>query len=354
MLDAHQCFDRFAARDRTADGLFVGAVTSTGIFCRPGCPARIPKRENVRFYATAGEAMADGFRPCRRCQPLAAVPDIGLATVEALCRLIEADPAERLDLDTLAARAGYSPFHLQRRFKALVGLSPREYHAAIRSQAYRRALKSEGQATRAMHVAGYGSTSRVAGKDNPLGGVHPGRYARGGSGLSLSYVTMDTRFGPMLVAASDRGVAFLAFGPETRTLPELAAEFPHAQISASTAPSAAVAEWATAISAHLDGRRPDPRLPLDIQGTAFQQLVWSYLQQIPEGETRTYTEVAAAVGRPAAVRAAASACGANRVAVLIPCHRVIRGDGSLGGYRWGLPVKEALLVAERDRPSGAD
>lgn len=346
MLDAAACYDRFAARDRSADGLFVAAVTSTGIFCRPGCPARMPLPRNVRFYATGAEAMAQGFRPCRRCRPLALVPDVGLATIETLCRMIEADPAERLDLATLATRAGYSPFHLQRRFKALVGLSPREYHAAIRARAYRRALRTEPSATHAMHAAGYGSTSRVAGKDNPLGGISPGRYARGGADMELSYITIGTRFGPMLVAASDKGVAFLAFGEEETTLPELEAEFPRADIAPAAPDSAQLAAWADAISAHLDDRHPDPRLPLDIQGTAFQHLVWDYLRAIPRGETRTYTEVAAAVGRPAAVRAAASACGANKVSLLIPCHRVVRGDGGLGGYRWGLEVKRALLRDE--------
>lgn len=352
--DAAICYDRFAARDCAADGLFVAAVISTGVFCRPGCPARMPLRKNVRFYATAAEAMSAGFRACKRCRPLAAVPDIGLATVEALCRMIEADPATRIDLATLAARAGYSPFHLQRRFTALVGLSPRDYHAALRSRLYRRALRTEASATQAMYAAGYGSTSRVSGRDNPLGGVTPSAYARGGAMLTLSYLTLATRFGPMLVAASDRGVAFLAFGEEQTTLPELRAEFPHASITPADPDASETAAWGAAISDHLEGRKPDPRLPLDIQGTAFQQLVWNYLRAIPPGETQTYTQVASAVGRPAAVRAAASACGANKVSLLIPCHRVIRGDGGLGGYRWGLEVKRALLAAEGAHPGSLD
>lgn len=346
MLDLAECHARMAARDRSADGLFVAAVRTTGIFCRPGCPARMPRPENVGFYATAAEAMANGYRPCRRCRPLAAIPDIGLATVEALCRMIEADPAETLSLDTLGARAGYSPYHLQRRFSALVGLSPRDYHAAVRARLYRQTLRTEPTATAALHAAGYGSTSRVAGSANPLGGVTPSAYAKGGAMLSLSHLTVATRFGPMLVAASDKGVAFLAFGSEPVTLRELRAEFPKAAIHPADADGSEVAAWSAAVSDHLDGRRPDPRLPLDIQGTAFQALVWNYLRSIPAGETRTYTDVAAGVGRPAAVRAAASACGANKISLLIPCHRVIRGDGGLGGYRWGLDVKRALLAAE--------
>jgi AraC family transcriptional regulator of adaptative response/methylated-DNA-[protein]-cysteine methyltransferase len=336
----------FAARDHATDGRFVAAVTSTGIFCRPGCPARTPRPSHVRFYDSAGEAMAAGFRPCRRCLPLAAAPDLGLASVAAICRLIEERVADPLPLAELAAKAGYSPAHFQRRFTALVGLSPRDYHAALRARAYRRALRAEGSATAALHAAGYGSSARVAGDVGPLGGMTPTQYRRGGEDAQIAHVTIPTRFGALLVAATERGVAFTAFGAPETTLPELAAEYPRARLVAGDPQAGALADWAAAIDAHLEGRRPDPRLPLDVQGTAFQRLVWDFLLAIPAGETRTYTQVAAGVGKPAAVRAAASACGANRVSVLIPCHRVIRGDGGLGGYRWGLGVKRALLAAE--------
>lgn len=337
----------FAARDHRADGRFFAAVISTGVFCRPGCPARTPLPRNVRFYDSAADAMAAGFRACRRCHPLQAVPDLGLASVAAICRLIEARVAEPLPLAELAAHAGYAPSHFQRRFTALVGLSPRAYHAALRARAYRRALGSEASATAALHAAGYGSSARVAGAAGPLGGMTPSQYRRGGAGLALAHVTIATRFGPLLVAATGRGVAFVALGPPDVTLPALAAEYPQAQLVAAPADAGALAGWAAAIEAQLDGRAPDPRLPLDVQGTAFQRLVWDFLVTIPAGHTRSYAELAAGIGRPGAVRAAASACAANPVAVLVPCHRIICSDGGLGGYRWGLPVKRALLAAER-------
>ncbi|MFN3287684.1 MAG: methylated-DNA--[protein]-cysteine S-methyltransferase, partial [Sphingomonadaceae bacterium] len=189
-------------------------------------------------------------------------------------------------------------------------------------------------------------TARVAGPAGPLGGVTPGQYRRGGAGLELAHVTIATRFGDLRVAATDRGVAFVAFGSPEATLAELEAEFPAARLVAGCGDHPALGEWAAAIEAHLDGRRPDPRLPLDVHGTAFQRLVWDLLVSIPAGRTLSYAALAQAIGRPGAARAAASACAANRIALLIPCHRVIRGDGALGGYRWGLPVKRALLAAE--------
>ena len=348
MLNEDECWARFEARDRSAEGAFVAGVLTTGIFCRPACPARTPLRRNVRFLPRAADAMAAGFRPCRRCHPLHAVADVGLATVTALVRVIEAQPGETLDLTTLARRAGYSPGHFQRRFTAIVGLSPREYHAAVRARAYRRALREEPTATAALHRAGYGSTSRVAGTEGPLGGLTPTQYRKGGHAMRLDWTTIETTYGPLTLAASARGLAFACFGAHAEA--ELRAEFPHAELAAAKPEAGSLADWAVALGDHLAGRRPDPRLPLDIQGTAFQRLVWEYLTTIPRGETRTYTEVAAAVGKPAAVRAAASACGANNVSLLIPCHRVIRGDGGLGGYRGGIGVKRQLLADEAAAP----
>ncbi len=348
MLDQDECWVRFAARDRSAEGAFVAGVLTTGIFCRPACPARAPLRRNVRFLANAADAMAAGFRPCRRCQPLQAVADVGLATVTALVRVIEDGVADALDLKTLASKAGYSPAHFQRRFTAIVGLSPRDYHAAVRARAYRHALREEPTTTAALMRAGYGSTSRVAGVSGPLGGLTPTQYRHGGKAMRLDWTTMDTVHGPLTIAASERGVAFVCFG--THAEGEMRAEFPHAELIAATPEAGALAAWSEALAAHLAGHRPDPRLPLDIQGTAFQRLVWDYLTTIPRGQTRTYTEVAAAVGHPAAVRAAASACGANNVSVLIPCHRVIRGDGGLGGYRGGIDIKRRLLADEAGAP----
>ncbi len=327
--------------------MFVACVLTTGIFCRPACPARMPLRRNVRFMAGVADAMTAGFRPCRRCLPLRAVADVGLATVAALVRVIEDGAADTLDLATLSAKAGYARSHFQRRFTAIVGLSPRAYHAAVRAKAYRRALREEPSATAALTRAGYGSTSRVAGVNGPLGGLTPTQYRAGGRAMRLDWTSMETVYGPLTIAASERGVAFVCFGAHAEA--EMRAEFPHAELVEATPDTGALAEWSSALAEHLAGRRPDPRLPVDVQGTAFQRLVWNYLTTIPRGETRTYTEVAAAVGRPAAVRAAASACGANNVSMLIPCHRVIRSDGGLGGYRGGVEVKRRLLVDEAGR-----
>ena len=344
MMNEDECWARASARDKSAEGRFVMGVLTTGIFCRPGCPARMPHRRNVRFLADAGAAMAAGFRPCRRCRPLHAVADVGLATVAALARVIEDAPADALPLELLAAKAGYAPSHFQRRFRAIVGLSPRDYHAAIRARAYRRALAEEPSATAAMMRAGYGSTSRVAGVDGPLGGLTPTQYRNGGKGMTLHWTTIETAYGPLTLAASERGLAFACFGAHAEA--EMRAEFRAAELMPAAPDAGALGGWAQALAEHLAGNRPDPRLPLDIQGTAFQRLVWNYLTTIPPGETRTYTQVAAAVGKPAAARAAASACGANNVSFLIPCHRVIRGDGGLGGYRGGVEVKRRLLADE--------
>ena len=339
-----ECWSLTARRDRTAEGRFVIAVMTTGIFCRPGCPARTPNRANVRFLLDARAAMAAGYRPCRRCHPLHAAADIGFATVAALARTIEEAPADALPLAVLARKAGYSASHFQRRFRAIVGLSPRDYHAAVRARTYRRALREEPSATAAMTRAGYGSTSRVAGADGPLGGLTPTQYRLGGAAMTLHWVTITTAYGPLTLAASERGLAFACFGAHAEA--ELRAEFAAATLLSAAPGRDDLAAWGTAIADHLAGNRPDPRLPLDIQGTAFQRLVWTYLTTIPRGETRTYTQVAAAIGRPAAVRAAASACGANNISFLIPCHRVIRGDGGLGGYRGGTEVKRRLLADE--------
>ncbi len=344
MLNQDECWARFEARDRTAEGTFVAGVITTGIFCRPACPARMPHRRNVRFLAHARDAMAAGFRPCRRCHPLHAVADVGLATVTTLARVIEDAAGDMLDLNTLAAKAGYSPAHFQRRFTKIVGLSPRDYHGSVRARLYRRALREEPSATAALHRAGYGSTSRVAGVDGPLGALTPTQYRNGGKAMRLDWTTMDTIYGPLTLAATERGLAFACFGAHAEA--EMRSEFPHAELAEATPDAGALAEWGVALADHLAGRRPDPRLPLDIQGTAFQRLVWDYLTTIPRGETRTYTQVAVAIGKPAAVRAAASACGANNVSFLIPCHRVIRGDGGLGGYRGGVEVKQRLLADE--------
>lgn len=279
-------------------------------------------------------------------------------TLRALCRRIEAEVARapeerRLDLAALARAADLSPWHLQRRFKALVGVSPRQYAEACRLRLLRAGLRGAPSVTDAIHAAGYGSGSRVYERTATRLGMTPGEYRRGGQGLDIAWAMARTAHGLLLMAATDRGLCSVQLGATRTTLLEgLRAEFPAARIAARPCPAgAALAGWLAALRAHLAGHAPAPELPLDIRGTALQMQVWQFLAAIPAGEVRTYAEVAQALGRPRAVRAVANACARNRIALLIPCHRVIRSDGGLGGYRWGLERKAALLHAEGARPA---
>ncbi len=275
-----------------------------------------------------------------------------LDRISALCRYIETHLDESLTLDHLASRAGLSRFHLQRRFKAVTGVSPRQYIEALRLRRFKSGLRDEAAVTDAIFDAGFGSASRLYERTAAHLGMTPGQYRAGGKGVSLSYAVEQTELGPLLMAASDRGLCFVQFGEtEQALLEQLASEFPQASITSMPASSAAqFSAWMQALSAHLQGRAPAVGLPLDLRGTAFQHRVWTYLLSIPAGELRSYTEVAEGIGSPRAVRAVASACASNRVGVIVPCHRVIRGDGSLGGYRWGLDRKRALIDAERRMP----
>lgn len=275
-----------------------------------------------------------------------------LDRISALCRYIETHLDESLTLDHLAGQAGLSRFHLQRRFKAVTGVSPRQYIEALRLRRFKSGLRDEAAVTAAIHDAGFGSASRLYERTAAHLGMTPGQYRAGGKGVGLSYAVEQTELGLLLMAASDRGLCFVQFGDsEAGLLEQLASEFPQASIApmpASSAPQ--FSAWMQALSAHLRGRAPAVGLPLDLRGTAFQHRVWTYLLSIPAGELRSYTEVAEGIGSPRAVRAVASACASNRVGVIVPCHRVIRGDGSLGGYRWGLDRKRALIDAERRMP----
>lgn len=272
--------------------------------------------------------------------------------IEALCRYIDANPEQPLTLAALAEHARLSPFHLQRRFKALTGVTPRQYAQAARLRLLKSGLRADGASvTAAIHAAGYGSASRVYEQVATHLGMTPGEYRAGGRGARISYAASESALGWLLMAATDRGLCFVQFGGSEAALVErLRAEFPQAQIDAMAEPSRPqFAAWMAALNAQLSGAQAaaGATLPLDLRGTAFQMKVWDYLLKIPSGELRSYTEVAAAIGHPNAVRAVASACAANRVGVLVPCHRVIRGDGGLGGYRWGLERKRALIDAER-------
>lgn len=347
-LDEEQCWQAVAARDRGRDGEFVFAVKTTGVFCRPSCGARLPLRKNVAFYASNAAAAAAGFRPCKRCRPTEFAD--GAARVAELCAYIRAnaDSGDKLGLEELARVAGLSKSHLQRVFRAAVGVSPRQYVEACRLGALKRELRGGESVTDAIYAAGFGAASRLYERVDSRLGMTPRQYGQGGQGLAISYTVMKSRFGLLLLAATDRGLCFVELGEDEQEMAAaLRREFPRARIAAAATPSSPQLEsWKEALEKHLEGQAPQPELPLDVRASAFQFQVWSYLQTIPRGEVRTYAEVAAAIGHPKAVRAVGSACGKNPTALVVPCHRVIRGDGGLGGYRWGEERKRQILEAE--------
>ena len=333
------------AHDRSADGLFVYAVRSTGVYCRPSCPSRRPRRDRVTFFETPADARAGGFRECRRCRPDGTpAPDPWIDKIRRACVYlsnVDGHPS----LATLAARIGGSPYHLQRNFRRLVGVTPREYADACRLRKVKRRLRGGADVTGALFEAGYGSSSRFYERAAPKLGMTPSTYRRGGAGMHIRYTIVESALGRLLVASTSRGVCAVAMGSSDAELERaLAREYPSATIAADRG---VLAKWTNAILAYLDGRRPRLDLPLDVQATAFQWQVWQALAAIPYGETRTYRDVAAAIGRPRAVRAVARACATNPVALAIPCHRVVPADGSAGGYRWGAARKKMLLSTER-------
>jgi len=330
----------FAERDRSQDGQFVVAVTTTRIYCRPSCPARRPRPENVLFFADEAGARAAGFRPCKRCKPDEAARDKDAvrAAIDAI-RRAEAP----LSLSEIAAVAGYSPAHFQRVFKRATGLSPSAYARALREERARDALSREERVSDAIYDAGFEASSRFYGAMKGKLGMTPSAWARGGEGVAIRWAVAETSLAPMLVAASDKGVCRLAFNEGEE---ELRRRFPRATLSEGGEEFAALL---ARVVAAVETPGMDDDIPIDVQGTAFQEAVWRELRKIPPGETRSYSEIAAATGRPGAVRAAGSANGANNVAVLIPCHRVVRSDGSVGGYAYGSAIKEELLRRERRR-----
>jgi AraC family transcriptional regulator of adaptative response/methylated-DNA-[protein]-cysteine methyltransferase len=333
------------ARDRASDGAFVFAVRSTRIYCRPSCPSRRPHRDRVEFFLTPAAAEAAGFRACRRCRPHDAVkPDPWVEKIRRASVYL-ANVDGHPSLAALAARLGGSPYHLQRNFKRIVGVTPREYADACRLRTVKRRLRDGAAVTNAMVDAGYGSSSRFYERGAAKLGMPPSTYRRGGAGVQIKYAVVDSPLGRLLVAATSKGVCAVAMGASDRALERgLAEEYPTAALEPD---QGALAHWTRLILAHLAGRRPRLDLPLDIQATSFQWQVWNALGSIPYGETRSYAEVAAAIGRPRAVRAVARAIAANRVAVAIPCHRVVPSAGGTGGYRWGTGRKRALLATER-------
>lgn len=329
-------------RESQADGAFFYAVKTTGVFCRPSCASRQPRRENVAFFTDAAAARDAGFRDCKRCQPGGLPRE--LAIVNRACAVLDADPQQRLTLAQLSDAVHVSPFHLQRLFKRVVGVSPRQYQAAQRGTALRDALQSGSDVTRATLDAGFGSPSRMYDSASAELGMAPSAFRRKGAGLIVRYACASTSLGFVLVAATDKGICKIGFGDDEATLTDdLRGEFANADLRED---AAQLAPFIAQIDAYLRGSRQDFDLPLDIAATAFRQRVWDALRRIPYGETRSYSDIAEAVGSPRAVRAVASACATNPVALAIPCHRVVQKGGALAGYRWGLPRKAALLDNE--------
>jgi AraC family transcriptional regulator of adaptative response/methylated-DNA-[protein]-cysteine methyltransferase len=336
------------ARSAEAEGRFVYAVKSTGVFCRPTCPSRRPRPGQVRFFDDAAAAERAGFRACLRCKPQGARPVTdGARAVAKAAAYLRARADETVALPDLAALTGLSPSHLQRAFTAHTGVSPREFQAACRAERFRESLRQGRDVTTATYEAGYGSPSRVSAHKPTGAGLTPAAYRKRGDGVAIGYAVVPCSLGRLLVAATPAGVCAVRLGSADRPLvDELRREFPKAEVSETSPPAA----WTRAIARAVDGvPGAVPGVPLDVQGTAFQWKVWKALQAIPAGQTRTYAEVAAAVGKPDAVRAVAGACARNPVAVVVPCHRVVPKAGGLGGYRWGVNRKRTLL--EREEPA---
>lgn len=327
-------------RDRSFDGRFVTGVLSTGIYCRPSCAARHPARRNVRFFADGAAARAAGLRPCKRCLPDEVTRD-ERAVLAAIAAIKAA--GQPLALAALAEEAGYSPSHFQRVFTRHTGLSPATYARALQAERAANALSDEDNVTGAIYAAGYSAPSRFYEATQGRLGMAPSAWANGGKGAVIRWAVVDTTLGPMLVAATDKGVCRVSFNEGREALER---RFPNAKLAEGGADFAQLVEQ---VVAAVERPGDFAHIPLDVKGTAFQEAVWQELRRIPAGETRTYAQLAAAVGRPKAVRAAGSANGANNVAVLIPCHRVIATGGGLGGYAYGLDIKRALLDRERDR-----
>lgn len=334
------------ARDSRYDGRFVYAVQSTRIYCRPSCPSRRPSRHNASFFESPAEAERAGYRACLRCEPAAGGATAIARAVDETRRYLERHTDRTVPLAELALRAGLSVSHLQRSFKRLVGVSPREYQDASRLHRFKTRLRSGDTVSRATYEAGFGSSSRVYERANGMLGMTPASYRRGGAGMVVRYTIADAPLGRVLVATTDRGVCAVELGATNADVERaLRADFPNATIECD---DEGHATWVRAVLDRVrDPQRvPQYHVPLDVFGTAFQRQVWKALLDIPLGERRSYGEVAAAIGRPGATRAVARACATNRVAVVIPCHRVIRAGGALAGYKWGVDRKRRLLEDE--------
>jgi AraC family transcriptional regulator, regulatory protein of adaptative response / methylated-DNA-[protein]-cysteine methyltransferase len=338
-------WEALMGRDSRMDGFFFYAVVSTGVYCRPSCPSRRPRRVNVVFFREREAAERAGFRPCLRCKPdtpIGAHPHAEL--VKRVCRYIETNLDAPLTLGAVGRRLGVSPFHLQRTFKSLTGITPRAYADACRLEVMKAGLRRGDSVTRAMVDAGYSSSSRLYERTASQLGMAPRQYRNRAAGVVIRYAVVDTALGKLLVAGTEKGVCAIRLG-DTRAALEKALREEFAQARLEHAPQS-IEPWTERLRDHLAGNPAQPDLPLDIQATAFQRLVWEHLRTIPRGQTESYSEVARRVGRPTAARAVARACASNPVALAIPCHRVVREDGELGGYRWGIGRKRRLLEME--------
>lgn len=337
-------------RDASHDGEFVYGVTSTGVYCRPSCPSRRPSRANARFFDTPQAAEHGGFRACLRCRPRQdKAASATVAGVETARAYLDANADRAVSLAELAKLSGLSASHLQRSFKRIVGVSPKQYQAAHRVTRFKSRLRAGDTVSRATYEAGFGSSSRVYESADKTLGMTPAAFRRGGAGIQISYTIADAPIGRVLVATTERGVCAVDIGTTNAEVEkQLRSDFPNATIARD---DDAHATWVRAVLDRV--RSPHStasnRIPLDLAGTAFQVKVWAALQSIPAGERRSYTDIAAAIGRPSATRAVARACATNKVAVVVPCHRVVRADGSLSGYKWGENRKRRLLADETER-----
>ena len=337
-IDDERAWAAFEARDRAWDGRVIGAVKTTGIYCKPSCPARRPKRENVEFFVDAEAARAAGYRPCLRCKP----DEVGrdreaVAKATAIIEAAEEPP----QLGELAAAVGYAPHHFQRLFTRALGVSPAQYARALRAKRAQSELAEDKSVTEAIYDSGYAAPSRFYADANERLGMTPSAWRDGGRGETIRWTVVECCLGPMLVAATGKGICRLTFEEDERALLRI---FPNATLVADDGSMSELVEGALAA---VERPGSAPELPIDVAGTAFQEAVWRELRKIPLGETRSYAEIAAAIGQPKAVRAVGTANGDNHVAVLIPCHRVVRSDGTLGGYAGGLDRKRKLLEAEK-------
>jgi len=335
-------------RDGSWDGRLYYGVRTTGVYCRPSCPSRRPNRENVRIFPSSRAARGAGYRPCKRCWPdRDSAPDPTREAVERAQSVLDASPLEPIPLGRLAAEVGMSPHHLHRAFRRLVGLTPKAYGDARRVAVLKDRLRTGETVTRAAFEAGFGSVRAAYDRGEAGMGMPPGAYRAGGVGIRIRFAVTRTPVGLLLLGATDRGVCAVVLGDSGTDLREaLAAEFPRAE---RVEDPEGLEPWLDAIRKHLEGENPKLDLPVDVSGTEFQRAVWRALTEVPYGATRTYGEIARSIGRPGASRAVGRACGANRVALVIPCHRAVRKDGASGGYRWGPATKRALLDRERER-----